>query len=95
MSTIVGAVIASLLALGIAGAWAEDIQGRIKATDRTERAFTLENGIRIWVAEGVPMTAVKQGRSVMAVCEDRDGKKIATTVQVVGPMGMLGTMETE
>jgi hypothetical protein len=94
MNMMVGTVITLLLTLGIAGAWAEDIQGRIKATDRTERAFTLEDGTRIWVAEGVPMAAVKQGRSVTAVCEDRDGKKIATTVQVVGTTGTLGTMET-
>ena len=83
MTTTVGIAIAALLGLGIAGAWAEDIQGTIKATDGNERAFTLENGTRVWVAEGVPMAAVKQGRSVTAVYEERDGRKIATSVQVV------------
>lgn len=84
MNTIVATAIASLLVLGIAGAWAEDIHGTVKSTDRNERAFTLENGTQLWVAEGVPMTPVKQGRSVMAVYEERDGRKIATTVvQVV------------
>ena len=83
MNTLVATMIASLLTLGIAGAWAEEVQGRIKTTDPRERAFTLENGTRIWAAEGVPMAAVKAGREVMAIYEERDGKKIATTVELV------------
>ena len=83
MNTLVATMIASLLMLGIAGAWAEEVQGRIKTTDPRERAFTLENGTRIWVAEGVRMTPVQAGREVMAIYEERDGKKIATTVELV------------
>ena len=81
MNAIVGTVIALLLGLGIAGAWAEEVQGKVKAMDQTERVFTLEDGTKIWVAEGVSMSTVKEGRSVKALYEERDGKRIGTSVQ--------------
>jgi hypothetical protein len=73
--------IALLLALaGAAGA--EEIQGKIQQVDMSERTFTLEDGTKVWVAEGVPMDQLKEGATVKASYEERDGNKVATSVEV-------------
>jgi Protein of unknown function (DUF1344) len=82
MRTILGLALALLLSLGVTVAWAEDISGKIQSVDTAERTFVLEDGSKIWVAEGVPMEALKEGATVKASYEERDGKKVATSVEV-------------
>ncbi len=73
----------TLAVLLVAGAaWAEEIQGKIQQVDTTERTFTLDDGTKIWVAEGVPMDQLKEGKNVKASYEERDGNKVATSVEV-------------
>ncbi|HZS33488.1 MAG TPA: DUF1344 domain-containing protein [Methylomirabilota bacterium] len=73
----------TLAVLLVAGAaWAEEIQGKIQQVDTTERTFTLDDGTKIWVAEGVPMDQLKEGKTVKASYEERDGNKVATSVEV-------------
>ena len=81
MRAILGITLALLLGLGVTGAWAEDISGKVQSVDAGERAFVLDDGSKIWVAEGVSMDAVKEGASVKASYEERDGKKVATSVE--------------
>ncbi len=71
-----------LLGLGVTGAWAENISGKIQSVDPGERAFVLDDGSKLWVAEGISMDALKEGASVKASYEERDGKKVATSVEV-------------
>ena len=82
MRTVLGITLALLLGLGVAGASAEDISGKIQSVDPGERAFVLDDGSKLWVAEGVSMDALKEGASVKASYEERDGKKVATSVEV-------------
>jgi len=82
MRTVLGITLALLLGLGVAGAWAEDISGKIQSVDPGERAFVLDDGSKLWVAEGISMDALKEGASVKASYEERDGKKVATSVEV-------------
>jgi len=82
MRTVLGITLALLLGLGVAGAWAENISGKIQSVDPGERAFVLDDGSKLWVAEGVSMDALKEGASVNASYEERDGKKVATSVEV-------------
>jgi Cu/Ag efflux protein CusF len=42
----------------------------------------LEDGTQLWVAEGQAMDDLKEGASVKASYEERDGKKIVTGIQV-------------
>ena len=71
------------LAVGPVGtAGAEEIQGKIKSLDTTERVIALENGTKIWVAEGLPIGTLREGALVKASYEERDGKKIATSIEV-------------
>jgi hypothetical protein len=82
MRRIVGSAIALLLGVAVVGASAEEIKGRIRSLDRNERAFTLEDGTQIWLAEGVSMTPLREGSSVKASYEERDGKKVGTSITV-------------
>ena len=82
MRTVLGITLALLLGLGVAGASAEDISGKIQSVDPGERAFVLDDGSKLWVAEGISMDALKEGASVKASYEERDGKKVATSVEV-------------
>jgi len=82
MSTVFGIAGALLLMLVMGRAWAEEIQGKIKSLDTAERAIALENGTKVWVAEGLSMDRLKEGVTVKASYEERDGKKIATIIEV-------------
>ncbi len=81
MRRIMGLAVAVVLALSMA-AWAGEIQGKIQKVDPADRMFVLEDGTQVWVAEGVPMDKLKEGATVKASYEERDGKKIATTFEV-------------
>ncbi len=82
MKTVIAIAMALLVGLVVTTADANEIQGKIKAVDATERTITLDNGTQVWVAEGISMDAVKEGASVKAAYEERDGKKIVTTLEV-------------
>jgi len=80
---IVGAAVTLLVIASIGLASAEEIHGKIRTLDQTGRAFTLEDGTQIWVAEGVSMAPLREGVSVNAAYEERDGKKICIRVGVI------------
>lgn len=82
MKKVLGIALALLLALSVSGAWAEEIEGKIQKVDSTDRVFVLEDGTQLWVAEGLSMDTLKEGASVKASYEERDGKKIATSFTV-------------
>jgi len=82
MRKVVMLALAGLLAVGVSGTWAEDVSGKIQSIDTSDRAIVLDDGSKIWLAEGVPMDNLKEGASVKASYEERDGKKIATSVEV-------------
>ncbi|OGL05545.1 MAG: hypothetical protein A3H48_01970 [Candidatus Rokubacteria bacterium RIFCSPLOWO2_02_FULL_71_18] len=82
MKKMLGIAMALLLVFAVAGAWAEEIQGKIKSVDVSERAIVLEDGTQLWVAEGLSMDSLKEGASVKASYEERDGKKVTTGFDV-------------
>jgi len=82
MRKVLGILLALLLGLGVTAGWAEDLTGKIQSVDTTERIIVLDDGTKVWVAEGVPMDELKEGVSVKASYEERDGKKVATSVEV-------------
>ena len=82
MRTIVAIALVLLLGVGVTAALAEDITGKVQTVDQAERAFTLDDGSKLWVAEGVPMDAVKEGATVKASYEERDGKKVVIILEV-------------
>ena len=82
MKTVLGGVLALLLTLSVTGAWADEVAGKIKTVDVAQRAIVLEDGSTIWLAEGVSMDNLQEGKSVKASYEEREGKKVATSVEV-------------
>jgi hypothetical protein len=82
MRTVLAVTLAVLLGVGATLAWADDISGKVQSVDTGERAFVLDDGSKIWVAEGVSMEAIKEGATVKASYEERDGKKVATSLEV-------------
>ena len=79
---VMGIAMALLLGVGVAGAWADDVEGKIAKVDAGERVIQLEDGTRLVVAEGVPMDNLAEGKTLKASFEERDGNKIATSVEV-------------
>ncbi|MBI4608728.1 MAG: DUF1344 domain-containing protein [Candidatus Rokubacteria bacterium] len=82
MQKVFAVALALLLALSVASAWAEEIEGKIQKVDPADRMFVLEDGTQLWVAEGLSMDTLKAGASVKATYEERDGKKISTSFAV-------------
>lgn len=78
---IAGTVCAVLLVASTA-AWAADMEGKIKSVDPGERVIVLEDGTRLWAAEGLDMDKLKEGAKVKLSYEERDGKNIVTGVEV-------------
>ena len=76
-------IVAVMLTLVLSGAaWAAEVQGKIKSVDASEKSFVLEDGTKIWLGEGVAIDTLKEGAEVTASFEAKDGKNVATTVEV-------------
>jgi hypothetical protein len=82
MKRVIGMAGVLLLLFAGGGVSAEEIQGKIKSLDAAERVIALENGTKIWVAEGLSMGTLREGALVKASYEERDGKKVATSIEV-------------
>jgi uncharacterized protein DUF1344 len=81
MRRVLGITLALLLGLGVT-AWAGEISGKIQSIDPAERAIVLDDGSKLWVSEGVALDGLKEGANVKASYEERDGKMIATSLEV-------------
>jgi hypothetical protein len=82
MGTLAILTLAVLLGLGVAGAEAGDATGKIQSVDTTERVIVLDDGTTLWIAEGLSMESLREGTRVTASYEERDGRNVATLVEV-------------
>jgi uncharacterized protein DUF1344 len=82
MRIVLTVVLAALVGLGAVSAWAEEVQGKVQTVNAADRMIVLEDGTQIWVAEGLSLDNLKEGVTVKASYEERDGKKVATTIEV-------------
>ena len=82
MSKTLGLVLALLLVVSAGAAWAGDVEGKVQSMDTNDRMVVLEDGTKLWIAEGVSIEGLKEGVTVKASFEERDGKNVATSVQV-------------
>jgi hypothetical protein len=81
MKKVVGMMLVLLLgAVAVAGA--AEVEGKIQSMDTSDRAIVLDNGTKLWLAEGVDMEALKEGAQVKASYEERDGKNVVTDISV-------------
>src|SRR5512143_852716 len=70
------------LLLIASAAWAADLEGKVKSVDTADRVIELEDGTRLWAAEGLSLDNVTEGANVKLSYEERDGKNVATSVEV-------------
>ena len=77
---LIAAVVVTLAFSG--AAWAAEVQGKIKSVDTSEKSFVLEDGTKIWLGEGVAVETLKEASDVTVSYEEKDGKNIATKVEV-------------
>jgi Cu/Ag efflux protein CusF len=76
------AVVALLLVSTGTPLWAEEVSGKIQKVDPSDRSIVLEDGTQLWLAESVSADALKEGATVKASYEEKDGKKVVTEIQV-------------
>ena len=74
--------LAGLLVMGT-WAWAADLEGKVQTIVEVDRMIVLDDGKQVWIAEGLSMEEIKEGTQVKVVYEERDGKLVATSVEVV------------
>ena len=82
MRRALGLALALWLGLGVTSAWAGDVRGTITSIDIIERVIVLDDGRKLWVAEWLPIEDLKEGTYVIAFYEERDGRHVATSVEV-------------
>lgn len=80
MAKVLSLALALVLALSMA-AWAGEVSGKIQSVDAADRSITLEDGTKLWVAEGLAIDSLKEGAKVKASFEERDGKSVATSIE--------------
>jgi hypothetical protein len=76
------AALVGLLLVG-ASAWAGDLEGKVQMIVIADRMVVLDDGKQVWIAEGLSMEELKEGAQVKVVYEERDGKLVATSVEIV------------
>ena len=62
--------------------WAEEVSGKIQKVDTGDRTIVLEDGTQLWLAEAVSADILKEGATVKASYEEKDGKKVVTEIEV-------------
>jgi Cu/Ag efflux protein CusF len=80
LKAFVGAVALTVAVSG--AAFAADVEGKIKSIDTSEKSFTLEDGTKVWIGDSVAIDKLKEGADVKASYEEKDGKNMATSVEV-------------
>lgn len=80
LKAFVGALVLTVAVSG--AAFAADVEGKIKSVDTSEKSFTLEDGTKVWIGDSVAIDKLKEGADVKASYEEKDGKNMATSVEV-------------
>lgn len=78
-SVSIGAV-ALLLLTSAALASAGERQGKLQKIRSSDRVIVLEDGTKLWLAEGLAVKNLQQGVTVKLSYEVRDGKHVVTSV---------------
>jgi len=78
------AMVTLALMLAAVPVWAEEVSGKIQKVDSADRSIVLEDGTQLWLAESVSVSAdqLKEGATVKASYEEKDGKKVVTKIEV-------------
>ena len=78
------AIVAIIVAAALVpvAAFSADMEGKIQSVNASDRTITLDNGTTVWLGDGVQVDAMKQGADVKVSYEEKDGKPVASSVEV-------------
>jgi Protein of unknown function (DUF1344) len=78
-----GSVAAGALALVacVGSASAGERRGTVQEVDKTDRVIRLEDGTKLWLAEGLIIRQLPVGVTVKLSYEERDGKHVVTRIE--------------
>jgi hypothetical protein len=83
LTMLAGSVVLGL-ALSIGVAQANDVQGRVKAMEMTQKVITLANGTRLFWTDETPVAEqIQSGDVVRAKYEERGGRLVVTEIEIV------------
>jgi|SwirhirootsSR3_FD_contig_31_23680958_length_484_multi_4_in_0_out_0_2 hypothetical protein len=82
MRNISFAVITMLVVLSVSPALGAELEGKIQTVDTTERTIVLDNGTKVWLSDGMVADDLKEGAEVKVAYDERDGKNVATSVDL-------------
>jgi len=84
MTRLFAVLTAALFAITLASAGGNEVQGKIKAYDAASQMITLEDGTQISIPANVKVQAdqLKPGATIKASYDEKDGKKVASSVEV-------------
>jgi hypothetical protein len=80
--SIVSLALIAVVSVAPAAVSAADMEGRVQSVDASERTVILDNGAKVWVSDGVAIDDVKEGAVVKVSYEDKDGRPVATSIEV-------------
>ena len=80
--SVVPIALIAVVSVAPAAASAADMEGRVQSVDASERTVSLDNGAKVWVSDGVAIDDVKEGAVVKVSYEDKDGRPVATSIEV-------------
>ena len=66
----------------VSTARAAELEGKIQAVDTAERTIVLDNGTKVWLSDGLIADDLKEGAEVKVAYDERDGKNVATSVDL-------------
>jgi Protein of unknown function (DUF1344) len=82
--TIVAWTLALAVFLSTGLATANDVQGRVKAIEMTQKVITLDNGTRIFWTDDIPIAEQLQSGDLVKVrYEERGGRLVLTDIEIV------------
>jgi hypothetical protein len=82
--TIVAGTLALAVLLWTGLAAANDVQGRVKAIEMTQKVITLDNGTRLFWTDDIPVAdQLQSGDLVKARFEERGGRFVLTEIEIV------------
>ena len=76
------AIMALTLLFAALPAWGEEVTGKIQKVDADDRNIVLEDGTQLWLGESVSADQLREGTTIKASYEEKDGKKIVTQIEV-------------
>jgi hypothetical protein len=74
-------VLGALLWAGLAAA--DDVRGRVKAIELTQKVITLDNGTRLFWTDDTIGEQLQSGDLVRAKYEERGGRYVLTEIEIV------------